>query len=143
MTATRPIPSKVARLVPMLGSATDYEALAAARAIGRVLSGAGLGFGDLAAAIPAAGPRRDNITLDRRPGPRPFDVYAWRRAFTPRQEAEHRARVRFCQERPSRLTAWERNFVSNVARLHGNLTIKQGDRLAVIVDRIEKETRFA
>ncbi len=99
----RPIPSKVAKLLPMLGSATDHEALAAARAIGRILTGSGLGFTDLAAAIPAESFNVDNIHVER-PSPRPFDAYAWKRAYTPRQEAEHRARVRFCQERPGRLT---------------------------------------
>lgn len=131
----RPIPSKVVRLLPLLGSNMDHEALAAARAIGRILDGSGLGFTDLAAAIPAA------ETVDNVRGfePRPFDAYAWKRAYTPRQEQEHRARVRFCESRPGRLSAWERSFVANIARLHGNLSIKQGDRLAVIVDRIEKE----
>lgn len=138
----RPIPPKVAKLLPMLGSATDHEALAAVRAIGRVLDGSGLGFADLAAAIPAEAFKSDNVTLER-PGPRPFDAYAWKRAYTPKQEREHRRRVEFCQNRPSRLTEWERGFVASVARLHGNLSIKQGDRLAVIVDRIEKEARFA
>lgn len=134
----RPIPPKVAKLLPMLGSATDHEALAAARAIGRILTGSGLGFTDLAAAIPAESFNFDNVQVEC-PGPRPFDAYAWKRAYTPRQEAEHRARVRFCLERPSRLTEWERRFVASVARLHGNLSIRQGDSLARIVDRIGRE----
>ncbi|MCJ2065749.1 hypothetical protein MKK63_24035 [Methylobacterium sp. J-088] len=71
----------------------------------------------------------------------PFDVYSWRRAFTPKQENEHRARVRFCQDRAWRLTEWERGFLNNVARLHGNLSIKQADRLAAMTDRLDMEVR--
>jgi hypothetical protein len=51
--------------------------------------------------------------------------------------------VRFCQGQAWRLTAWEREFVNNVARLHGNLSIKQGDRLAAMTDRLDMEARRA
>ncbi len=74
---------------------------------------------------------------------RPFDTYAWKRAYTPAQESEHRARVRFCQSRPWRLTPWEREFLDNLARLHGNLSIRQGDRLAALTDRLDQEARRA
>src|SRR5207245_2959857 len=110
-------------------------------------------------AIPAAEAGMDQEKLSRRrdsfscrrenPGssPRspipPFDVYSWRRAYTSKQEREHRARVWFCQNRPWQLTPWERGFVDSFAGLHGNLTIRQGDCLAVIVDRIEREARHA
>jgi hypothetical protein len=70
-------------------------------------------------------------------------AYGWRRAYTPRQEQEHRARVRFCQNRAHRLTEWDRKFVGDVARLHGNLSICQGDRLAGLVDRLDREGRHA
>ncbi|WP_267359515.1 MULTISPECIES: hypothetical protein [unclassified Methylobacterium] len=73
----------------------------------------------------------------------PFGIYAWKRAYTPRQDSENRARVRFCQDRAWRLNEWERGFLNNVARLHGNLTIRQGDRLAVLTDRLEMEGRSA
>lgn len=49
-----PISDSVSKLVAMLGSDQDGEALAAARALGRVLSGAGLGFMDLAEALKKA-----------------------------------------------------------------------------------------
>ena len=146
-----PIPDKVRRIIPTLGSPVDGEALGAARAIGRVLESAGLGFCDLAAAIPA-GPRPSRITQPMpaapRPGSRagpipPFNLYAFRRAYTPRQEAQHRERVAFCQSRPWKLSPWEREFLENVARLHGNLTIRQGDRLAALTDRLEQEERRA
>lgn len=141
----RPIPQKVRSLIPLLGSDQDFEALSAARAIGRVLDGAGLGFTDLAAAIPTGGTDLvDTVNeVARRPTPHPFDAYAWRRAYTPRQEQDHRAHVRFCQNHMGRLTPWEVGFVQSVARLHGNLSIRQGDRLAGIIDRIGREARYA
>jgi hypothetical protein len=140
----RPIPSKVARLIPMLGSDADHEALSAVRAIGRILDRSGLGFTDLAAAIPADETNVDNVHVERPAGPvPPFNVYAWRRAYTPRQEQDHRAHVRFCQNHMGHLTPWEVGFVQSVARLHGNLSIRQGDRLAAIVDRIGREARHA
>ena len=49
-----PISDSVSKLVAMLGSDQDGEALAAARALGRVLAGAGLGFMDLAEALKKA-----------------------------------------------------------------------------------------
>ena len=152
MMQARPIPSMVRRIVPSLGSSVDGEALAAARAIGRALGRDGLDFHDLANAIPAGETKSDNVTLEhpghwRGAAPRgpipPFDVYSWRRAYTPKQEAEHRARVQFCQERTSLLTDWERGFLNNIARLRGNLSIKQGDRLAAMTDRLDQEARRA
>lgn len=151
MTQGPPIPSKVCRLVPMLGSSVDHEALSAARAIGRVLERAGLGFSDLATAMSAgsaageqAAPGRPAFHRGYAAGPvPPFNAYAFRRAYTPRQEAQHRARVTFCQSRPWLLTPWEREFVDNIARLHGNLSIRQGDRLAALTDRLEREERRA
>ncbi|MCJ2018024.1 hypothetical protein MKK84_11395 [Methylobacterium sp. E-065] len=137
--------------------------MAAARAIGRVLDRAGLGFTDLAAAIQTAdflagekivpAPEQADVRPDefsRRREKRcagapipPFNVYAFRRAYTPRQEAEHRARVAFCRSRPWDLTEWERGFLNNVARLHGNLSIRQADKLAVMTDRLDMEVRRA
>lgn len=150
MTMAAPIPALVKRILPTLGSSTDGEALGACRAIGRTLKAAGLDFHDLAAAIPTGEPRggerfepsrRDNSVGANRI--RPFDAYAWKRAYTPRQEAENRARVRFCQDRAWRLNDWERGFLNNVACLHGNLSIKQGDRLAAMTDRLDMEARRA
>ncbi len=149
MNPARPIPDKVRKLVPLLGSSSDGEALGAARAIGRVLNRGGQGFTDLAAAIPQAGRSRNakaaRPTVQRFSAATipEFGAYRWRRAYTPRQEAEHRARVRFCQDRPWRLTSWERRFLSNIARLHGNLSIRQGDHLAALTDRLEHEERRA
>lgn len=161
----RPIPASVRTLLPLCGAENDHEALGACRGVGRKLQAAGLDWHDLAAAIPAGetvdnvhsnglSRRRDNLGgaaqfefSRRREKPtgagwiRPFDTYAWKRAFTPRQEEEHRARIRFCQDQAWRLTEWERGFLDNVARLHGNLSIRQADKLAVMTDRLDMEMR--
>ena len=149
MNAVPHIPPIIRRLVPVLGSPVDGEALGACRAIGRVLTRSGLGFTELANAIPTGETKRADVTLgrpapSRRTGPtRPRDVYALHRTYTPRQEAQHRARVVFCQSQPWRLTSWEREFLDNIARLHGNLSIRQGDRLAALTDRLDQEARRA
>ncbi|MCJ2093122.1 hypothetical protein MKK67_11530 [Methylobacterium sp. J-072] len=166
MTMPRPIPASVRTLLPLCGAENDHEALGACRGVGRKLQAAGLDWHDLAAAIPInraelserrdMSRQRDNLGAGaqsefsrRREKPtgagwiRPFNTYAFRRIYTPRQEAEHRARVRFCQSRPWHLTEWERGFLDNLARLHGNLSIRQGDRLAALTDRLEQEARRA
>lgn len=150
----RPIPESVRVLLPLCGAENDHEALGACRGIGRKLQAAGLDWHALAAAIPTGGPDVNDLGgaahfefSRRREKPcasariRPFDAYAWKRAYTPRQESENRARVRFCQDRAWRLNEWERSFLNNVARLHGNLSIKQADRLAVMTDRLDMEAR--
>lgn len=142
MTQARPIPVKVQRLIPVLASPIDGEALGAARAIRRVLESAGLGFSDLAAAIPGDAELRPLHRQTAGPIP-PFNVYAFRRAYTPRQEQQHRAQVAYCRQRPWLLTSWERGFLDNLARLHGNLSIRQGDRLGALTDRLEREERRA
>ncbi len=55
-----PISENISKLVAMLGSDQDGEALAAARAIGRVLTGAGLNFIDLAEAVQQAPLKKSN-----------------------------------------------------------------------------------
>ena len=130
------IPAKVQRLVPLLGSKSDGEALGACRAIGRTLDAAGLDFHDLARAIPSAltvvGPRAGAAApAERRWAPAPamseFSAYRQRRVYTPRQEAQHRACVAFCMAHRGRLSPRERAFIDDIARLHGNLSIRQGD----------------
>ncbi|WP_342111821.1 hypothetical protein, partial [Methylobacterium sp. SI9] len=74
---------------------------------------------------------------------RPFDAYAWKRAYTPRQEVEHRKRVQFCLSRPWCFSAKERAFLSDIEKLRGNLTIRQGDWLAALTDRLERELHTA
>ena len=150
-----PIPASVRALLPLCGAENDHEALGACRGIGRKLQAAGLDWHTLAAAIPA-GEGHDNVTPLDRSGlsrrrdnsggasrMRPFDAYAWKRAYTPRQEVEHRKRVHFCLSRPWCFSAKERAFLSDIEKLHGNLTIRQGDWLAALTDRLDRELRPA
>lgn len=144
MNAPTVINPKVRKVLPLCGSPLDAEVLAACRRIGAILAKDGLSYVDLAGVLPVEGTAPSHPTWNEeawrtaaRPPARPRPC----RAYTPRQEQEHRARVRFCQNYPGRLTEWERGFVASVARLHGNLSIRQGDRLAVIVDLIERKGR--
>ncbi|MCJ2020508.1 hypothetical protein MKK84_24275 [Methylobacterium sp. E-065] len=148
----RPIPESVRALLPLCGAENDHEALGACRGIGRKLQAAGLDWHALAAAIPAGKTNVDNVHVEscrrrQEPGagarPRPFGAYAWKRAYTPKQEVEHRKRVRFCQSRPWSFSARERTFLADIAKLHGNLSIRQGDWLAALTDRLDEELRTA
>ena len=149
MNTPRPIPSSVRALLPLCGAENDHEALGACRGVGRKLQAAGLDWHDLAAAIPTSetvmvedlSRRRDNSCAGARI--RPVDADAWKRAYTPRPESEHRARIRFCQSRPWCFSARERTFLADIAKLHGNLTIRQGDWLAALADRLDQELRTA
>lgn len=154
----RPIPESVRALLPLCGASNDYEALGACRGIGRKLQAAGLDWHALAAAIPAAdrsaggtfvsAPTQSEFSRRREKATaggwiRPFDACAWKRAYTPRQEGEHRSRIRFCLSRPWCFSARERAFLADIARLHGNLTIRQGDWLSALTDRLDRELRTA
>jgi hypothetical protein len=147
----RPIPASVRALLPLCGAENDHEALGACRGIGRKLQAAGLDWHDLAAAIPvnaAELSRRRDMSRRREKGCgaatiRPFDTYSWRRVFSPKQEAAHRSNVRFCLSRPWSFSAKERAFLSDIEKLHGNLTIRQGDWLAALTDRLDQELRSA
>ncbi|GJE57349.1 hypothetical protein [Methylobacterium thuringiense] len=156
MTAPRPIPDKVRRIIPTLGSPVDGEALGAARAIGRVLQAGGASYYDLAAAIPAREPepglgdyrpyRRETWSST----PRPARWGDWRgawvrdarpRKFTPIQEARQEDMAAFCRSRTSRLSDRERAFVNGIAPERRGLSIRQGDWLADICSRLEHEGR--
>lgn len=56
-----PLPDKLRKLVPMLGSPVDGERLAATHAIERAIRAAGLTFHDLAARLAHAGPREAKV----------------------------------------------------------------------------------
>lgn len=148
----RPIPASVRMLLPLCGAENDHEALGACRGIGRKLQAAGLDWHALAASIPTGetvhnldgselSRRRDNSGGASRI--RPFDTFTWKRAYTPRQEVEHRKRVQFCLSRPWCFSAKERAFLSDIEKLRGNLTIRQGDWLAALTDRLDRELRAA
>lgn len=154
MTMPRPIPASVRALLPLCGAENDHEALGACRGIGRKLQAAGLDWHALAAAIPVGEGDNNVTTINRQAGfsrrredlggatrIRPFDTYSWRHAYTPKQEVEHRKRVQFCLSRPWCFSAKERAFLSDIERLRGNLTIRQGDWLAALTDRLDRELR--
>ncbi len=152
------IPEKARRIIPTLGSPVDGEALGAARAIGRVLSGAGLSYHDLAAAIPVAAEARRPVP----PGARSYPIHPdppgqkfgnfadWRRAwgasgrphFTPRQERAQREQAAYCRMHDrGRLSPRERAFIRDIDGQRHGLTVRQSDWLAVICDRLEQEDR--
>lgn len=139
-------PSKVARIVPMMASPVDGEALSACRAVGRVLSHAGLSYRDLAMAIPTREPTP--ALGDNRIPPTPTPAYRPSRrkvcTFTPAQTANHRRMALYCRnEDRGRLSQRERDFVANLVAWRRELTIAQADWLTDITDRLEKEGRSA
>lgn len=150
MNARSPIPSKVRLLVPVLASPHDGEVVGTARAIGRVLDSAGLGFHDLAAAIPTESdvdpiPAWDAAGWNAaaRPTANPHaPIRRERSVFTEKQSARHRQMAVFCKNADrGRLTARERDFVNNVAFWRRDLSIAQADWLTDICDRLETEDR--
>ena len=64
MTALAPIAPKLGKLVRLLASDRDGEALAAARMIGRTLAGANLSFHDLAAVVEREPERANSVHLE-------------------------------------------------------------------------------
>lgn len=150
MTARPAIPEKVRRIVPLLGSPNEGEALGACRALARVLAGSGLDFGDLAAALPI-GPEMSTAdhppaAPSRAPAPSYQD---WRgewagrfrrpRTFTPRQEARQEAMAAFCRAHGTRLGPRERAFVGSIRPCLDGLTTLQADWLNDICARLEWE----
>lgn len=104
---------KVARLVAMLATDHDAEALAAVRALQRVLDGAGLDLNDLAGVI------EGSQTAQDRPG---------------RQEVHAEAMLKALLA-SAVLTQWERGYCSDLARIiyRGvRLSAAQLDKLAQI-----------
>ena len=48
------IPQKITRIIPLMGSPVNGEALSACHAVGRVLEHSGLTYRDLAAGLPGS-----------------------------------------------------------------------------------------
>lgn len=115
MSALAAIAPRVAHLVRLLGSSQDGEALAACRALGRVLANAGADFHELAASIEAqAAPcvRREN----------PATVDNWH------------AEARWLDEREESLTRADRVFVQRMLAGHDEPTTGQRERLRAIYE---------
>ena len=148
------IPSRVPLILPMCGSEIDGEALNACRAVDRTLKSAGLDWHALTASIPTT---TRPCCRQTPPEPRTSSTreawQGWRDAwarqhrpsgFTEKQEAAHRAQVRYCAaEDRGRLTRRERDFITNISRRRGGLSIPQADWLGAICDRLEHEDRPA
>ncbi|MCJ2023932.1 hypothetical protein [Methylobacterium sp. J-067] len=150
MTATTIRNPKVCRIMPMLGSSNDAEALSACRRVGAILEKDGQSYVDLAAAIRVEG--------DMRPGGPAWDDRAWRAAtgtrprphhrkaytFTPAQSAEHRRMALWVRNADAgRLSDRERQFIRDIAHQRRELSVPQADWLAAICDRLVMEARCA
>lgn len=134
------IPEKIARIIPLMGSPLDGEALGACRAVGRVLAHSGMTYRDLAAAIPTTKAHQRPVSMgpvpDYRPSRRKVSV------FTPAQAAHHRRMALWCRNNErGRLSLREREFIANVASWRRELSIGQADWLTDITDRLEQEGR--
>src|SRR5690606_38152799 len=114
MTAHLPV-AKLEKLVPILGSPVDGEALGAARAIGRTLEASGATRHDLSAAV-----RRGIEQQDNEP------ARVWRPCATWQQAAVQ------CLRWPEALTEWEQNFIRDVSG-RMQLSPKQADVLERII----------
>ncbi|MCJ2036390.1 hypothetical protein [Methylobacterium sp. J-068] len=145
MTQRIAIPSKVIKILPLMGSLMDGEALNACRAVGRVLQHSGLTYQDLAAVIPTTAVTE---TVDNGHGFEPPPAYRPSRRkvsiFTPAQAAHHRRMALWCRNNErGRLTPREREFIANIASWRRELSIPQADWLVTICDRLEQEDRRA
>ncbi|WP_264051672.1 hypothetical protein [Methylobacterium flocculans] len=139
------IPPKVIKILPLMDSPVDGEALGACRAAGRVLRHSGLTYRDLAAAIPTTVPPE---TLHNVQGFEPSPAYRPSRrkvsVFTPAQTTHHRQMALWVRNHErGRLTPREREFIVNVSSWRRELSIPQADWLVTICDRLEQEDRQA
>src|SRR5688572_12198380 len=105
MGALRVIPAKVVKLIPLLSSDNDGEALSTVRAIDRTLEAAGLDWHALAQAVSVP------VASTRKPQPAGWSDLS---SQPPRWgELSISRRVSFftCAQHFNSLTAWERDFL--------------------------------
>lgn len=136
------IPPKVIKILPLMGSPVDGEALNACRAVGRVLQHSGLTYRDLAQAIPTTQAYEQPVSMGPTPAYRP----SRRRVsvFTPAQTTHHRQMALWVRNNErGRLSPREREFIVNVSSWRRELSIHQADWLVTICDRLEQEDRHA
>ena len=114
---------RIRRLIRLLGSDCDGEALAAVRALGRTLASIGEDFHTLANAVESA-PERSAPAAHR--------------------ECEgHREVARWILNSGAYLSFKERSFVTNVASRFGSLSPRQETWLADILERVSVQSRRA
>lgn len=130
-----PLAPKLSPLLGKLASPHDAEVIGAARAAGRLLEKAGLGWNDLGRALTE--PRERVVYVERQPEPkRPPapNVRDWRRAAA------------WCLDRADLLSDSEHGFVWQLATgrwRKPTLTPKQAEWLAAIVARLQVSEDFA
>jgi len=109
--------ARLARVLEMIGSSFDGEALVAARRAHALVRGAGLTWEKLLTGTPGAAsdgwvePDSVSEALDR------------------------------CWDYVEDLTPWEREFIDNLAGWRGSLTEKQAKRLAELVEKVRRIAR--
>ena len=132
MTAIEPIADKLSKLIPLLGSPVDGEALSAVRAIDRTLKSAGSDWHDLASALNSRpGATKTAPTPKPKPPPPPEPIDRAAVMTMARAVAE-----------ASRSTDWEREFAASIAsRLErgSRLTGKQQRCLRRIYHKVTSE----
>ena len=112
--------SKLIRVLELVRSPIDGEALAAARAADRIL--ADRHFADVwpVPAITHSGSQ----ARSRSPTPRPFSLDPWR------------TQAEYCSQHATRLTEWESHFCRDVLR-QSTLSTKQAARLNAIFQKVK------
>jgi hypothetical protein len=115
MSALAAVAPRVGRLIRLLGSSHDGEALGACRALARVLASAKTDLHELAASIeaqaaPAVG-REGRAAVD-----------------------DWHAQARWVAERAERLTRADRVFIESLLALRDKPTVKQGERLRALYE---------
>lgn len=150
MTAPTAINPRALRVLPMLGSPVDAEALSACRRVGAILAKDGQSYSDLATAIraasepPVSGPTWDNAAWHAAAAAyvRPYRRKKY--TFTPAQTAEHRRQALWVRNAEAgRLSQRERQFITDICHQRRELTVAQSDWLAAIHERIAMENRHA
>ena len=136
MNQLAPIATKLGKLIPMLSSDKDGEVVAAARAIGRALNGAGLDYHVLAAAVTTP-PVPVYPTFKPAAPARPH----WKSAAGSHDPArlQHLAHALFCESLSHRLRANEADFIASmIERLSAgrSATEKQAAWLDAIYRRL-------
>jgi hypothetical protein len=117
LSAPAEIPDQITRLLPLLSSPVDAEALGACRAIDKKLKAAGLDSHSIVASIERSG--ETNTYRGREPDP-----------------DDWRGSIRWCLAQEERLTDWEGDFLAGLSGWIGPPTRRQMDRLETIAKKI-------
>ena len=117
----------LAKLIRLLASDVDGEALAAVRALGRALKASGCDFHDLASIVEA-------------PSTTPSDRAEanFRNHFDDETELPWQLMVDACTDQPGRFTSKERPFHQTMQRWRGTPTRKQLHWLLALFERVRR-----